>query len=366
MSNPLKVCIIGPSADSSYLGGVATHIRNLKSLSCFTDAVVIDLGSVHSNVRVGIFKIAKSIAGLRKKILAGAFSHVLVNASIYPTSLLKLLGILASLPHREEIEIHVFFHGGRFTYLNPKIASVLNRVLRPLLMKAKKFHFLSRVQMDGFRKLFDGYENWLFANYSPADEICENSRALTDDGLKLLFVGRVVKEKGVFELVSAIEEISKDEPSIKLTVVGDGPALADLAKRSETLPAGLFHFMGHLSGPELEGVYRNADALMLPSYYHEGFPYTVIEAMHAGLPIISTNEGALETLVRDGVTGLKVQPQDVDSIVTAIKKVLHNKSLLEEMSKNCYRYFQENLSRSAAEKFYSQLLGSQSDVNGKQ
>ena len=113
----------------------------------------------------------------------------------------------------------------------------------------------------------------------------------------------------------------------------------------------------------MEEVYQNADVLVLPSY-QEGFPYVVIEAMRAGLPIISTSSGALETLVQDGITGFKVKTKDIDSIVWAIDKLSGDSALLAEMSNNCYRYFEENLSRSAAENFYASLLNAKSIEHG--
>jgi glycosyltransferase involved in cell wall biosynthesis len=109
-------------------------------------------------------------------------------------------------------------------------------------------------------------------------------------------------------------------------------------------------------------MYRKSDVLLLPSY-NEGFPYVVIEAMCAGLPIIATSVGALEALVLDGVTGFKVRPKDVDSIVTAIRKVSHNRTLLNEMSENCHRYFKENLSKSAGERYYAELLSENHAAN---
>lgn len=362
MYNSPKVCIIGPSVGSRYLGGVATHIRTLKSLPCFSDAVVFDPGSINSNVKTDLFQVAKAISGLRKKILAGQFNYVLVNTSIYTFSFLKLLWILSSLPRKEEIKIHVFFHGGRFPFFNQAAASALNHLLRPILNKAEKFHFLSLAQQNSFRKIFAGYENGLYANYSLYEEVRERNAEFRGNPLNLLFVGRIVREKGIFELIAAVDELSKSAGNFKLTIAGDGPALEQLLKISATMAMGLVDCIGHISGPRLDEAYRKAEVLMLPSY-HEAFPYTVIEAMRNGLPIICTNAGALENLVRDGVTGFKVQPRNVASIVTALKKFQRNKALLEEMSRNCYRYFKGNLSRSAAEQFYSQLMGIQTNSN---
>jgi glycosyltransferase involved in cell wall biosynthesis len=351
-----KICIIGPSVNTDAMGGVATHIGNLKSLECLYDAAVIDPGSVNSNLRTSRFRIAKAIVGLRKTILRGDYSHVFVNTSIYPSSFIKLLGILAFLPSKKDVAIHVFFHGGRFQAFGPVLAALFKLCGSHLMLKARKCHFLSVVQMEGFRMLFHDSEADLYSNYSVTDEIWQKKRELLVDGLNLLFVGRVVREKGIFELLSAIEKISKEEENIRLTIAGDGPDLPGLIERTKMFPRDLVHFTGHLAGSLLEDVYRTADVVVLPTYHPEGFPYTFIEAMRAGVPIISTGEGALDFLVQDGVTGFKVQPKDVDTIVMAIRRVMRNKPLLEEMSKSCHSYFREKLSRSAAEKYYSELI----------
>ncbi|MBV5327335.1 MAG: glycosyltransferase family 4 protein [Chlorobium sp.] len=355
MSEQSRVCIIGPSVDINYIGGVATHVRNLKTLSCFRDAVVLDPGSAHSNSKVAFFQIIKNIAVLRATIIDGCFTKILLNTSIYPSAFMKLLLILVFLPSNGPRRIHVFFHGGRFPLLNSMTSSMVNFLCRPVMWKVAKFHFLSRVQLEGFTRIFPQLNAGLYANYSTSNDILKKNHDLDDTALRLLFVGRVVREKGVFELMAALEEILRDYKDIHLTIAGDGPELAELVKLNERLPPGIVHFMGFVSGDILELAYKNADVLLLPSY-REGFPYVVIEAMRAGLPIVSTSSGALETLVQDGITGYQVLSHDVESIVNALRKLLDNRVLLAEMSHNCQRYFQENLSQYSAERYYSLLL----------
>ncbi|MBV5329408.1 MAG: glycosyltransferase family 4 protein [Chlorobium sp.] len=355
MAGAQRVCIIGPSVDTNYIGGVATHIRNLKTFSCFRDAVVLDPGSVHSNSKVAFLQIIKNIASLRTTINVGDFTKILINSSIYPSAFIKLLMILATLPTNEQREIHVFFHGGRFPALNKVTGAIVNFFSRPFMAKVEKFHLLSRVQLEGFTRVFPKLQAGLYANYATSDSVWQKCRGVDTTTLRLLFVGRVVREKGVFELFAAFEKILRDSRQISLTIAGDGPDLAELKKLNERLPPGAVQFLGFVTGDILKAAYQNADVLLLPSY-HEGFPYVVIEAMRAGLPIVSTSSGALETLIQDGVTGFKVLPQDADSIVNALGKLIEDRALLAEMSSNCQKYFQENLSRSAAEKYYSQLL----------
>jgi glycosyltransferase involved in cell wall biosynthesis len=362
MSKAPRVCIIGPAVDTNYIGGVATHIKNLKSLLCFCEAVVLDPGSLNSNSKTDFLQIAKNIIAMRTKINTGNFSHVLVNTSIYTSAFIKLLVILAFIPVQDR-EIHVFFHGGRFPIFSNTFCKIINFLTRPFMGKVKKFHFLSRIQLDGFHKLFADCETALYANYSTADDIWQKSGISDAKSLKLIFVGRLVKEKGIFELFAAIEKASAEKKDVKLTIAGDGPELSELIKLSEKLPPDTIHFTGYLTGAALEEVYQKADVLLLPSY-QEGFPYVVIEAMRTGLPIISTNSGALETLVQDGLTGFKVKAKDIDSIVWAIDKLSDDSALVAEMSSNCYRYFEENLSKSAAENFYARLLNEQSIKHG--
>lgn len=355
MSKMTKACIVGPAIDVNYIGGVATHIRNLKSLSCFKDAAVLDPGSFNSNSKTNFFKITRNIIAFRKTINDGNYSHILINSSIYKSAFIKLLIILAVVPNKDRV-IHVFFHGGRFAVTNYIVSKILNFVCRPLIRKVKTFHFLSTIQLNGFKHIFSDSPTALYANYATADDIWQKMDESDPTKLKLLFVGRLVKEKGVFELFAAIKKLSANNKNIELTIAGDGPELADLVKLSKRLPDNTVHFAGYLSGVDLEAAYQNADVLLLPSYHPEGFPYVVIEAMRAGLPIISTDSGALESLVVDGVTGFKVKPKDIDSIVLAIEKLLNDRRLMTAISNNCYRYFQENLSRSAAESYYAELL----------
>ncbi|MBB5348073.1 glycosyltransferase family 4 protein [Desulfoprunum benzoelyticum] len=356
MIKEIKVCVIGPSVDTNYIGGVATHVKNLKSLSCLKNSVIYDVGSAHCNNKANVFQIINNIYRLRRKINKGQYNYVFVNTSIYLTSFIKLLLLLVFFPKREGLQIHVFFHGGRFALLNSFFAKKLNTFIHPLLKKANVFHFLSKVQLDGFCRLFTSSEVRLFANYSTTDEILVSNRNNTESVLNLLFVGRVAREKGIFELVSAVEKISAEKDNIRLTVVGDGPDLPELIFWNQKLPHGIVCFNGFLKGIELENAYKNADILVLPTYHPEGFPYVFIEAMRAGLPVIATNEGALEYLIQDGDNGFKIPAKDVDSLVTAISKIIGDHNQLKQMSGNCYRYFHRHLSKTVAEKYYYSLL----------
>jgi len=225
-----------------------------------------------------------------------------------------------------------------------------------VLNKVYSFHFLSPSQKNGFDRLFSGYKTEIFRNYASTDSILSRHDATTTMPLRVLFVGRIVRSKGVFELLEATKKLSSTELRVRLKFVGDGPDLCELQQNATSLPAGVVEFCGYLNGTDLDQAYQESDVLALPTYHPEGFPYVFIEAMRAGIPVISTQEGALAYLVRDGHTGFHVQPKDVNSIIERLTTIIRDKSLLHKMSKHCHDFFLRHLSKSAAEKYYTDLL----------
>jgi glycosyltransferase involved in cell wall biosynthesis len=129
---------------------------------------------------------------------------------------------------------------------------------------------------------------------------------------ELLFVGRLVPEKGVAELLEATE-------GRNLVVVGDGPLRSDV-------PAAL----GFLTGPELEERYARAAVVVCPSR-REGFGLVCAEAMARARPVVASAVGGLSELVADGETGLLVPPRDPPALRTAIDSLLGDQALRRRM-----------------------------------
>lgn len=355
MSKQNKVCIIGPTPSTRYIGGVATHIKNLKTLPCLAGATVLDIGSLKSNKASNIFAIFNNLIKLRQTLVVENFNHILINTSIYSTAFLKLLLILIFIPNKNQ-HLHVFFHGGRFPELHFLISKITALIFWLILRKVNVFHFLSPAQLNGFKRLFIHANAIIYSNYSTTNEILKKPDNHSSSSLKLLFVGRLVKEKGIFDLVDAVTILRSQHKNIELTIVGDGPEYQSLIEITNKCPTNNIRFTGYLSGDTLQKAYQDSHILILPTYHPEGFPYVAIEAMRAGLPIIATESGALETLVINGVTGFKVKAQDVESIVLAVNKFIDNPSLVNNISNNCYNFFTEHLSSTSANKYYSELL----------
>jgi glycosyltransferase involved in cell wall biosynthesis len=154
----------------------------------------------------------------------------------------------------------------------------------------------------------------------------------TSEQNRILFVGRLIAEKGIFELVEAFAQVVREVES-KLVIAGEGVEADKLERTIKAL--GLedrVRFTGYISATGLREEYANATLFVLPTRYKEGFPTVIAEAMDAGLPIITTPiRGAADHLV-NGENAVFVEPGDVGSLATAITSVLRDEDLRRRMS----------------------------------
>lgn len=130
-----------------------------------------------------------------------------------------------------------------------------------------------------------------------------------------LFIGRVMKEKGIEELVTAIEKLNDNGFQCKLVVVGKyEEGYSHTFREKEYLD---------FQGPQLDvrPFIAKCDCFVLPSY-HEGMANTNLECAASGRPIITSNIPGCKEAVKDGVSGLLCEPKDVDSLYEAMKKIL--------------------------------------------
>jgi len=152
----------------------------------------------------------------------------------------------------------------------------------------------------------------------------------------VLFMGRVGDRKGIFDLIAAWPDVLAKVPGARLTVAGDGDLerlRADVAKYNV---ASSVDILGWVSGDVRMGAYRNADVFCLPSYA-EGLPMGVLEAMGAGLPVVSTAINGTPDAVVDGTTGFLHEPGDRAALATHLSTLLADHTLRIQQGQAGYR-----------------------------
>lgn len=171
-------------------------------------------------------------------------------------------------------------------------------------------------------------------------------------GHKILFIGRFDPVKGVSLRISAVGELSKLDPSLKLTLVGHGPLENDIRSYISKHELDEVVEIKHLIGPEVIPEYQKADLFVLPSL-SEGFPLVVLEAMALKLPVVATKVGDLQDIIDDGKTGFLFSPGNVDQLIDAISRGLNcdwKKVGLQARSKALEKYSWPKI----ADKIYDQ------------
>lgn len=153
----------------------------------------------------------------------------------------------------------------------------------------------------------------------------ERSSKVPNDVPRLLFVGWLEKEKGLFELLAAVRNL-KDSYKFVVDIVGDGTAMKNFCELvNEYGLSNMVLIHGWQSGVYLKNFYRKADVFILPSWA-EGCPNALIEAMSSGLCVIATNVGNIPDVIKSGENGLLVPAQCTELLTSTIESVLIDSS----------------------------------------
>lgn len=146
-------------------------------------------------------------------------------------------------------------------------------------------------------------------------------RTRTDDVVRIVAVSRFDPVKGLDVLVDAVGLLNRDElPPFEVVVLGDGPERHELESRIERLGLGdVVNLVGWVSDVRRSLV--EYDLFVLPSRL-EGLPMSLLEAMHAGLPVISTDVGSVREVLSDDEVGVVVPPEDPAALAVAISELV--------------------------------------------
>ena len=149
---------------------------------------------------------------------------------------------------------------------------------------------------------------------------------------KLLFVGSWLDHKGVYYLREGFVTLAKEFPGLELTIAGCGVE-AEVVRRF--FPSELqekLHVFPFLSKGEMPSVYASHDLFVFPSLV-EGMPLVLLEAMAAGLPVVTTDTCGMADLVEDGIDGLLVKPADSEGFAGAVRRVISSQELRMRMGR---------------------------------
>src|SRR3990167_7178259 len=155
---------------------------------------------------------------------------------------------------------------------------------------------------------------------------------------KLVYIGRIEKSKGVDYLLEAFQVAQKSISDLSLTVIGDGSYYQEMKNKAYALGmSNHVSFMGYLY--DAKRLLNQYDVLVMPSSI-EGFGRVLIEAMAAGVAVISTQISAINEIIENRLNGLLIPYGNVPSLTQAMIEIVRNHDLRETMQKNAYQTVQ--------------------------
>lgn len=193
-----------------------------------------------------------------------------------------------------------------------------------------------------------------------ADSVVNTSVSLPHIGVpRLLFLSNLLVSKGVWVLLETCSCLKKRGYSFVCDMVGGETTEINRSKLEEEINIrGLkdqVFYWGPQYGEQKELFFQQADIFVQPTF-EDCFPLTVLEAMQHGLPVVSTDEGAIPDMVVDGYNGFICQRQDIHSLADSVERLLKDSALRKQMGeKGCLRY-KERFTQEAFERTFLHIL----------
>jgi glycosyltransferase involved in cell wall biosynthesis len=313
---------IGPHFESK--GGVASVIKTFKEEGFFTgghNRFIPTMEDGNKLYKLLVFFKAFLLFSLQIRQAKLVHVHLCGKASFWRKSIFMFTANLFNVP------VITHMHDSGFPLFYASVSGFKKQIIHKALANSDKLFVLSEEIQDFFKKLPLGVEPELFPNpivlktNIPPVNRCEQT---------ILFLGRIVPEKGINELLEATAIVKTIIPAAHLIIGGDGDMnwLQKLIAKHD-LQSNIT-IKGWVGDREREFLIRSSTVLVLPSY-GEGQSMSILEAMESLLPVISTSVGGNTFLIDSGRSGLLVPPKDASALAAAIILILNDPTLKFEM-----------------------------------
>jgi glycosyltransferase involved in cell wall biosynthesis len=255
------------------------------------------------------------------------------NASTYRKFILSLICRMSGLPY----VIHL--HGSRFHKFWPSLPAVVRGAVDSFFRHAGSIIVLGEVWRDMVVSHVPETADRIFvvANATRRRARSAGSGAVPN----ILFLGRLGERKGVPDLLLALAKLPAGLPWTA-TIAGDGEIHRTRQQAGSLGIEDRLTIPGWVGPEDVERLIGKADILVLPSY-DENLPMSVIEGMAAGLAVVATPVGATPEVIKDGVTGLLVDPGDIAGLQEALQTLAGDAALRMSLGRAAQAFHHEKL-----------------------
>ena len=322
----MKVLMVGP--DRGVHGGISAVVNELYDAGLGNQIDLEYIGTMKEGSRFNKLVVA-GCAFLRFLVALPSADVVHVHFSSDSSFVRKSYFIKAAHKFGKRIVLHQ--HGGDFkNYYGKELDAKGRKHVKNILEMGDVMLVLTKSWKDFFSGIVDQSMIEVFPN-GVRTVGCAASEKFEKDYSKILFLGRICKDKGIDELLEAVEDIYESGRKVKLLV---GGIFEERGYREKIASAAAFaEFIGWVSGAEKDKYLQECGILVLPSYY-EGFPVSIIEAMLRRSAVVASCVGGIPDIIDDGINGLLVPAKDPKALEESLIKLIDDNKLAKELGEN--------------------------------
>lgn len=328
----LRILSAGP--DWKGRGGIATveqqiaahagHIASVTSVSTHVE------GTALRRVRAaggGLLRVAGYLLARRVDVL---HLHVAKRGSVFRKGLLTYLATLLRVP----VVLHC--HGGVFAEDFAKMPRPVQRLVSGYFRRARRVVVLGEHWLSVYTDLVGVPHERVVIVHNGVD-VPSQVPGRAAEPVQVVYLGKIVADKGAFDLVDAVAELPAEVRS-RIRVVLAGHGEVDHARRivDELGLTEVVEVPGWLDPEQRDPLLARSSVFALPSYF-EGLPMALLEAMAWGLVPVVTPVGAIPEVVTDGGNGMLVEPGDVAGLAKALRRLVEEPALLPRLAAQARR-----------------------------
>lgn len=349
-------------------GGVANYYRTLRN-HLDADKVYLEIGSAPDET--GSWKTSRRMVAdywrFHQTLRSHSFDLVHINPSLGWRSVIRD-GLLLLIARWHGQKVLVFFRGW-----TPSCEALIKQrflwLFRSVYGQAAGFIVLGKIFQDALiamginRPIYRATtvaDSAIFSGHGSEDADPENNQERTT--CTILFLSRLDKGKGLAEAIEAFAQLKHGGADVALVIAGDGSERQNAEKLVREQQLTDIRFTGYIDGAEKDRIFRTADIFFFPTFFGEGMPNAVLEAMAYGLPIVTRPVGGIPDFFEEGRMGCVTDSHDPADFAAALARLIGNPELRRCIGTYNREYAAEHFSTSQVAKclmaIYNQVVSS--------
>ena len=354
----IKVIMVGPARNVK--GGMSTVVNNYFNYGLDHDFNLKYVETINDGNKINKF-IKEKLGFLTFLFNIKKNDIVHIHMASRRSTFRKIMYIKISKFFKKKIVLHI--HGGGFKkFFDEECNIKQKKYIKKYLNYCDKIIVLSEEWFEYFKYLVD--RSKICVIYNGVDVPSKKEKEFIDKNI--LFLGRIEKDKGIYELIDAINVLVKKDPDVKLYIGGSGESnrLNEVIKNYKLEKNVIL--LGWINDEEKKKYFELCSYFILPSYF-EAMPMSLLEAMANSCVVIATNVGGIPHVINNRINGILINPKKIDEIVKVVDELFDNKKLNLTLSNNAYltvlEKFNINGNIDSIKKIYYELI--ERDYNEK-